>query len=507
MKQVNKVNKKLISIWSVFILIGTGIFILEKTRHLFTIDSDIFWHIKTGEWILENGYVPKVDVFSWHSGLNWIPHEWLYDVFLNIIYNKFDFQGIIVLAAIMLFAKIAFCTVYNVIIKKENIQGYSIFVACMLIFTGYTWAVGRPLELTTIILLINLITFIKSRSKKIYYLSFCISCLAIANLHGGTLQSIFVQMIIFIIMDIAYYRKTGDIEHKKEAILKTKVMVAGILISLINPHGINIYSYAFKMLLTGAKEATSSIAEWQPMNFIGIVACVLFILVYISIAINKKTQKLNKEEVTKLAIITFWGIMMLRYCRCAPMFLFIVLLWGYPFIREFFEIVISEFKLEKILKIIKYLVVTIGIAFIIITAIMAEKWYTYYFKNDINELLKNDYPYNCLEYIKENNITTKLYCESIGSWLLFNDVPSFVDGRCDPFVNEFSPGNNQFIEVASINSSDDLLGIFEKYDIQYALLDNHIDMVKVLKQSNKWKVVCEDNNGTVFLLKRVEGGK
>lgn len=67
--------------WGLLILIGTVFFILEKTRYLFVIDSDILWHIKTGDWILANGYVPKVDVFSWHEGLNWIPHEWLYDVF------------------------------------------------------------------------------------------------------------------------------------------------------------------------------------------------------------------------------------------------------------------------------------------------------------------------------------------------------------------------------------------------------------------------------------------
>lgn len=506
MKKTINVNKNLIVILSVLILIGTGFFILEKTRYLSVIDPDIFWHVKTGKWILENGYIPKVDVFSWHSGLNWMPHEWLYDIFLNIIYNKFSFQGIIAFAAIILFIKIAFCTIYNVVIKKENIQGYSIFAACMLIFTGYTWAVGRPLEVTTIILLINLVTFIKNRSKKIYYLSFAISCLAIANLHGGTLQSIFVQMMIFIIMDIAYYRKTGEKEYKNDAILKIKVMVVGFFISIINPHGINVYSYAFKMLFTNAKEVTSAIAEWHPMIFIGIVPCILFILIYISIAINKNTQKLHKEDVTKLAIISFWGVAMLRYSRCTPIFLFIVLLWGYPFVRSFFETIIHEFKLEKIFKIVKYIFVIIGIVFIIITTTMMGKWYTYYFKNDIDKLLKTAYPYKCLEYIKENKITTKLYCDNLGSWLLFNDIPTFVDGRCDPFVNEFSPGNNQFLEVANIKSSDDLLEIFDKYDIQYALLDYETDTVKVLEQTNQWKRVCEDNNKTGFLLKRVEGG-
>ena len=84
-------KKNILIFLSLLILIGTMFFILEKTRYLFVVDSDILWHIKTGEWILSNKKVPKVDVFSWHEGLNWMPHEWLYDVFLSILYKKLRF--------------------------------------------------------------------------------------------------------------------------------------------------------------------------------------------------------------------------------------------------------------------------------------------------------------------------------------------------------------------------------------------------------------------------------
>ena len=352
---------KIISIiWGVLVLLGTVFFILEKTRYLFVIDSDILWHIKTGDWILKNGYVPKVDVFSWHEGLNWIPHEWLYDVFLSILYKNGKIQAIMLLSAFILVTRIAFVTIYNVIIKKENIQGYSIFVACLLILIGYTWAVGRPLELTMIIILTNLVTFIKKRKKITYYLIFSISCILMANLHGGAIWIIFAPIIILLVVDIAYWwknRKTAqENEHKEAALTKLKVIIVGLISSLINPRGIEVYNYFLKMIFTGANEATNTIAEWQPITFISIMAGLIFLVIFISFAFNKKVRDLDKETMSKLLIICFWGVGMLRYCRLTPIFLFTVLLWGYEFIREFTEYIINSFNLNKVFKVVKIIV-------------------------------------------------------------------------------------------------------------------------------------------------------
>lgn len=492
----NNFKNKLILIWSILVLLGTVFFILEKTRYLFVVDSDILWHIKTGDWILQNKQVPKVDVFSWHEGLNWMPHEWLYDVFLSLIYSGFGLKGIMSIAAIILIGRIAFVTVYNVAIKKENIQAYSIFTAILHIFIGYTWAVGRPLELTMIIIMANLITFIEKRKKVVYCTTFGVSCLLVANLHGGAIQSLFAPIIIMLIADLAYFWKDRKKEegqaHLESAIIKLKSIVIGIIASLANPHGINVYSYCFKMLFTSAKEATNTIAEWQPITFINTVACLLFIAVFISFAFNKKIQKLDKKSMSKLLIICFWGVGMLRYCRLTPVFLFTVLLWGYEFIREFVMCIVENFNLEKIFKIAKILITMLGLIFIIITMVMGIKWIKYYFTNTEEELLKQGFPYEGIKYLKENNITTKIYDDDWGSWMLFNDIPTFMDGRCDPFVKEFSPGNNQFVECANIDSLDDYLEIFKKYDIEYAFLKYDKDTMILLESTGEWETVVTE---------------
>lgn len=490
--------------WGLLILIGTVFFILEKTRYLFVIDSDILWHIKTGDWILANGYVPKVDVFSWHEGLNWIPHEWLYDVFLSILYNNGGLRAIMILSCVILVARIGFVTIYNVVIKKENIQGYSVFTAVLLISIGYTWAVGRPLELTMIIILANLITFIKNRKKMTYYLVFAISCILMANLHGGAIWIIFAPIIIMLLVDIAYWwkdRKTEEkIKHKDAAFTKLKAIVIGLIASLINPRGIEVYNYFIKMIFTGASRATNTIAEWQPITFISTIAGLVFLIIFVSFAFNKKIRQLDKESMYKLLIICFWGVGMLRYCRLTPIFLFTVLLWGYEFVKEFVIYIVDSFKLNKVFNIIKVLVDISGIIFMILTMVMGIKWFSYYFTNDEKTLLRDGFPYKSIEYLKEHNVKTKIYNDDWGSWMLFNDIPTFMDGRCDPFVEEFSPGNDQFVEAANIDSLDDYLAIFKKYDIEYAFLKYDKDTKILLESTGEWETVVIEKRA--MLLKR-----
>lgn len=501
----SKVLNWIITIWSILVLLGATVFVLEKTRYLFVVDSDVLWHIKTGDFILENKYVPKEDVFSWHEGLNWIPHEWLYDVILSIIHSTFSIQGIIVVALILLVGRISFVTIYNVVVKKENLQAYSIFAACLLILIGYTWAVGRPLELTAIIIMANLLVFIKNRKKWVYYLTLGISGFLVSNLHGGAIWSLFAPIFIMLAVDVAYWWKnkgnSEGKEHLNQAKIKLIAIIIGILASLINPHGIKVYDYFIKMFFTGASEATNSIAEWQPITFINSIASLIYVAIFVSFSFNKKIRGLDKESITKLIIISFWGVGMLSYCRITPIFIFTVLLWGYEFVKEFVMYIVNSFKLNKIFTALRVLITILGIGFIILTLVMWIKWFSFYFTpQSEKELLSKGYPYECINYLKEHNITEKIFNDDWGSWMLYNDIPTFVDGRCDPFVKEFSPGNNQYIEEASVESLDDYLAIIKKYDIEYIFIKYDKDTKILLESTGDWETVVQEQGA--MLLKR-----
>ena len=70
--------------WVLLILIVpfAAMFITLTVGKWFTgapfVDFDYWWHLATGNWILDHHRVPIADPFSWTAGgRNWIAHEWL----------------------------------------------------------------------------------------------------------------------------------------------------------------------------------------------------------------------------------------------------------------------------------------------------------------------------------------------------------------------------------------------------------------------------------------------
>jgi hypothetical protein len=62
-------------------------------------DSDVWWHLKTGEYILAHG-IPSTDPFSFTAaGNHWVTHEWLAEVLFYLLYKLGGFTLLIAFKA------------------------------------------------------------------------------------------------------------------------------------------------------------------------------------------------------------------------------------------------------------------------------------------------------------------------------------------------------------------------------------------------------------------------
>lgn len=60
------------------------------------IDMDIWWHLRTGQWIIEHGAIPRVDEFSSYGmGKPWVAYSWLFEVLVYGLYQMFGLFGIV----------------------------------------------------------------------------------------------------------------------------------------------------------------------------------------------------------------------------------------------------------------------------------------------------------------------------------------------------------------------------------------------------------------------------
>src|SRR5436309_15955270 len=66
-------------------------------------DSDLFWHLKAGERILEQRRVEKQDEFSWTAaGETFVNHEWLADIGLALVHRRGGFPLVVATKAVLI---------------------------------------------------------------------------------------------------------------------------------------------------------------------------------------------------------------------------------------------------------------------------------------------------------------------------------------------------------------------------------------------------------------------
>ena len=57
-------------------------------------DPDIWWHLKTGDWIVQHHAVPYVGIFSRTAATRpWIAYSWGYEVLMSLAYSWFGLVG------------------------------------------------------------------------------------------------------------------------------------------------------------------------------------------------------------------------------------------------------------------------------------------------------------------------------------------------------------------------------------------------------------------------------
>src|SRR5882724_4300468 len=91
-----------LAVAAVFVLIGA----FSWTR---IVDTDLFWHLASGDWILSHHAVPRLEPFSYTaSGRPWVDIHWLYQAALALLYRGCGLQGLALLRTVLILGLFAF---------------------------------------------------------------------------------------------------------------------------------------------------------------------------------------------------------------------------------------------------------------------------------------------------------------------------------------------------------------------------------------------------------------
>ena len=157
-------------------------------------DSDTFYHIKTGQVILNSGRVPTADIFSYTApGALWVTHEWLVEVIFYLITAGFGLWGLIGFAAFCI-ALSYFLVVRSALQKKANIYITLILgfiIACPLVIHSVSTSAAAMAALAFSLLVYCLEKY--RTVPRVFYLALSVLIIWLwANMHASFLLGLVV---------------------------------------------------------------------------------------------------------------------------------------------------------------------------------------------------------------------------------------------------------------------------------------------------------------------------
>jgi hypothetical protein len=247
-------------------LVCASVVLLANFSHSLN-DSDSWWHLKTGEYIVRQHRLPVPDPFAFTTDMGQpaypaepmvrnfnLTHEWLAEVIFYLAYAVHGFAGLVALRMTILFC---FCAAVGLLVYQRT--------------KGFYWAVAASLAPVSVISL-----FATERPHIFTYLLLCVTLLILergrpvwalpplflfwANCHGGYIMG-WVALGGYCAQALWLRWRGRPAEHERRLFWVTACCV---LATGLNPNG-----FAILQVLSSysSSRLQSAIFEWRPTNY------------------------------------------------------------------------------------------------------------------------------------------------------------------------------------------------------------------------------------------------
>lgn len=483
-------NKKTLIIASVIMII-----MLCAAFTVKSFQNDTFYTVKVGEAILEHGIDMK-DHFSWHELAYTYPH-WLFDI---IIYKIHDIGGLnaLYITNILTFIVIG-VSFYFINLKRNKSYFLSLLFSILAVIMLARFVTMRAQLITYLLFLIE-IFFIEQfldKGKKRYIAGLFIICILVANLHAAVWPFYFILMLPYlfeyIVACIANKIKnkpqlgvfTEKLELKKNKHIKTLfiIFIISLVLGLLTPIGDVPYTYFIKIMQGDTMEY---IEEHKPLMLVqnlfvvGYLAIMLIPLIFTKV----KLRLSDLAMMGGLLLMSFISIRHIAFLGIIGMFYLCRLICNLGKIKGNSSL---DFELPWY-----------GIFIVTITIIGTSIFvYNINFKEEFID--ENIYPVAMVDYMKENldMENVRLYNEyDFGSYLIYHDIPVFIDSRSDLYTEPFNHKTDIFNECMKI--TENYGRIFKKYEITHILIYKDTDLNQILAASSNYKLIHREGRFMLY---------
>ena len=225
-------------------------------------ESDTFWHLKAGEWIIAHGTVPHVDPFSAVvNGKPWFDWEWLFQLGMYVVYTWGGFNALVIGKAIIVFLT------GLVLFVAGRRNGAGVALAALLVMAACVAARERLEVRPDVVMFLFAaltVTLLESarRGKPYSLLWLPLLQLVWVNVHGSFLLGIAITAIYGLVHGIEFAAR----KQWRCALLIAATLLLSCAACFVNPFGIQLVQHAVEQ--TGSSGPSGAIGEWQPTRLV-----------------------------------------------------------------------------------------------------------------------------------------------------------------------------------------------------------------------------------------------
>jgi len=210
------------------------------------VDADIWSHVRTGQWIIENRWVPYTDWFSTYGmGKPWFAYSWLFEILMYGLFSRLGLIGLLVYVYVLV---LSITAVLHSLVRKLVTEVFAVALTGLAVFAMLPLYTPRPWLCTILLFIIELKILISVRHSRNYRaLYFLPPLFALwANLH--------IQFVYgFVLLGIAACEDPigrlmrrripdRDVDRGLQPLVMALVIVACLIATLANPYHFGIYA-------------------------------------------------------------------------------------------------------------------------------------------------------------------------------------------------------------------------------------------------------------------------
>lgn len=229
----------------------------------FVADNDVWWHLRTGQWILQHHAVPHKEPYSVLAGMPWAAYSWLFEVIIYGLFHWLGLTGLLVYSSGMVLL-VVIC-LYRMISRVQP----DFILASLLTFAAM-FSMGhlftpRPWMFTILLFVLELDILMSARrtGQKTGLLWLPAIFILWANTHIQFVDGLFILGLAFAESVLARWWKGA--QRGPGAVWLGLALAGSIAGTLLNPYGWRLYAVAHDLATQSG--ALNLITELQAIPF------------------------------------------------------------------------------------------------------------------------------------------------------------------------------------------------------------------------------------------------